>query len=696
LRNTKNEIVRIIMHRLIFLLSPFLVVGVDFTVSFPDDGPLGLQFDSSLRVFGFARSATGAPLAAELSRWLRRGDVLEKVNGDVVRGRPLSDVTAVVASASRPRNLTFSAEGDRAAEMSARGVEGASGIHGHEGILQLASRSGGKTLGHTPFLQATFGGQLSCASAPLIAAVPKFGCGAYARTMAPLAFGAIIVVERGACAFSDKAAIAQAAGAVGLVVLNDPGNSFVRMPIDPIERTRLDLTLAVVMIDAGPAADALRVMLNMEVADGVSALQGRRRHESNVGQPTEGPVDGLYFERPAPQPVGSLEARLLPSGLSCSPWRLASESAALNGQKTAGMRTQTADDRTKSGVAYIFPPFSRVGGASRAPAAPEVFTVHSSSHEDKRVAAPSLYHAGSERTGFGVPDRAQRGLAGGSRARRALDQVARDIRDEAVDREALHAVIDSNGEVFQEDQPLNSVEAFDAQDALIGHTARVEVVGADFGGPLPSGKRLRLLQAAPINACAPLIGGGGVYTGTAVLANRGGCSFSEKARNVAHAGGSILLLASDSEVVFAMSSGTNAASEMDTYAPSAMVSRASGDVLRGAVKSAAGGLSRPLGGSATDPALWADASVLLVGDASVAEAWAELSKLLDPRAWPADALARKKTYTRLARQNHPDREGGSQERFELLAFLYRRSNHHFDPKSEPHFQDAPVPIRDGM
>lgn len=681
---------------MLFLIIPLFchfvrVCGVDFTVSFPDDGPLGLQFDSSLRVFGFARSATGAPLAAELSRWLRPGDVLEKVNGDVVRGLPLSDVTAVMASAPRPRNLTFSASGDRAAELSARGVEGASGIHGHEGILQLASRSGGKTLGHASFLQASFGGQLSCASAPLIASVPKFGCGAYARTMAPLAFGAIVVVERGSCAFSDKAAIAQAAGAVGLVVLNDPGNSFVRMPIDPIERTRLDLTLAAVMIDAGPAADTLRVLLGMEVVDGFSAVNGRRRHESKT---TDGRNDGLYIERPSPQPVGSLEARLLPSGLSCSPWRLASEAAALSGKKTSGARTGTADDRTKSGVAYIFPPFSRVGGASRTPASPEVITAHSLPRD--QAASPSLIHVGSERMGFGIPDRAQRGLAGGSKARRALDQVARDMRDEAADREALHAAIDTTGTVFQEDLPLNSAEASDAHDALIGHTARVEVVGADFGGYMPAGKRLRLLQAAPINACAPLIGGGGIYAGTAVLVNRGGCSFSEKARNVAHADGSILLLASDSEVVFAMSPGSIDHSDMDTFAPSVMVSRVSGDVLRGAVKSAAGSSGRPHAASVTDPALWADASVLLVGDASVAEAWAELSKLLDPRAWPADALARKKTYTRLARQNHPDREGGSQERFTLLAFLYRRANHHFDPKSEPDFQDAPVPLRDGM
>jgi hypothetical protein len=49
------------------------------------------------------------------------------------------------------------------------------------------------------------------------------------------------VVERGLCTFSDKAAIAQGLGAVGVVVLNDVGNAFVRMPIDEREAARLEL-----------------------------------------------------------------------------------------------------------------------------------------------------------------------------------------------------------------------------------------------------------------------------------------------------------------------------------------------------------------------------------------------------------------------------------------------------------------------
>ena len=78
-------------------------------------------------------------------------------------------------------------------------------------------------------------------------------------------------------------------------------------------------------------------------------------------------------------------------------------------------------------------------------------------------------------------------------------------------------------------------------------------------------------------------------------------------------------------------------------------------------------------------------TLTFIGNADAFPAWEELNGLLPPSSWSEDAAARKKTYQRLARIHHPDKSTGSQERFTLLAFLYKRANAHYDPGSEPNF-----------
>lgn len=246
------------MFPYIFLLLLTPAEGGEFTVTFDTLNPLGLKLDSHLRVLGFHKDESGGKMPAESTGWLKMGDTLSSVNGVRVQGMSLNSVTMLVAKAEVPKRLTFEAPGDREAEMA--GVyDGPSGIHGHEGKVELATLAGGVSLGSFPFLQAMFGGQTSCVSAPMVMADPPHGCAAYKNANA--AFGAVLVVERGLCTFSDKAAIAQGNSAVGLVVLNDGESSFVRMPIDPKEEERLYLTLPVVMVDAGTGAESIRIML---------------------------------------------------------------------------------------------------------------------------------------------------------------------------------------------------------------------------------------------------------------------------------------------------------------------------------------------------------------------------------------------------------------------------------------------------
>ncbi len=64
-------------------------------------------------------------------------------------------------------------------------------------------------------------------NAPVVVAMPADGCGLIWEN-AEAVNGSIAVVDRGACPFTDKAALAQAAGAVAVVVANNqPGAVFV-------------------------------------------------------------------------------------------------------------------------------------------------------------------------------------------------------------------------------------------------------------------------------------------------------------------------------------------------------------------------------------------------------------------------------------------------------------------------------------
>lgn len=693
-------------------------------MTFDTPNPLGLKLDTSLRVLGFHRDPSGGKMPAEASGWLRNGDILSSVNGVRVEGFTLHSVTLLVAKAEVPKRLTFiSATGNREEEMA--GVyDGPSGIHGHEGSVDLATLAGGLGLGSVPFLQAMFGGQTSCTAAPLVFADPSHGCAAYKNANA--AFGSIVVVERGLCTFSDKAAIAQGNSAVGLIVLNDGDGEYVRMPIDPKEEERLYLTLPVVMVDAGSGANTLRVMLtgsSERVGGGggvtAGALKAATRGSSQFGSSKEGGVSKV---------LGGVQARLARRGQSCKPYKKKSDEKVgekkSKKEKGAGIQdTETSgftlgDPLASGGELLLFPPGTPLGGGGHPSTLPLKPPSQLRGKQDNpaRQAQPQHRHRHSEgyyregEGGFSEDSALMQGA--GSRAARDLAAAAAESAAKW-DEEARETEGSEGGELAsQEDVQAAAL----LERARRGSSLRLEYVRATFGGPLPQG-RIAIVAAIPADACAPLAGPPGGYKGAAVLVVRGLCGFSIKASYVAAAGGLAMVAINNDVGLFPMGGeGSSGAPSSSTDlngsggvgavlpVPSVMVSMSGGTSLRAALLDSTQPFgmdkvvdSQPLaqqsghlhGGiipaSGAHPESQKGPSLTFIGNADSFPAWEELNGLASPSSWSEDAVARKKTYQRLARLHHPDKSTGSQERFTLLAFLYKRANAHYDPGSEPNF-----------
>jgi hypothetical protein len=87
------------------------VLSLPFSVPFNTPDSLGLQLSVDLFVTGFHRHSSDEKMPAEASGWIKEGDELFAVNGEIVKGRLLSDVQSTVAKAQLPKILTFKAVG---------------------------------------------------------------------------------------------------------------------------------------------------------------------------------------------------------------------------------------------------------------------------------------------------------------------------------------------------------------------------------------------------------------------------------------------------------------------------------------------------------------------------------------------------------------------------------------------------------
>jgi hypothetical protein len=740
-RQQPSSIPRPLLPLLLLLLLLHLLVSStlaeEFSVVFDTTKPLGLKLSSDLTVQGFHR-VSSSKMPAEASGWIRVGDRLTAVNGKETQGRDLAAVVAMVASAQTPKRLAFAAAGgsNRTAEM-ASVFDGPQGIHGHEGVLELARD--GSPLGSVPFLQAMFGGLTHCRPAPLTFVTPPHGCGAYRGK--DKALDHIVLVDRGVCAFSDKAILAQQASALGVVVMNDQPGQIVRMPIDPGEKS--DIAIPAVMIDQADAVTLKHLM-------GGGAKAGR----GSVTAPPRSPLMG----------------RLVRKGQSCKPWikaRVVGEASAnakAPGQEGASANGGFGDPSAPSGEVLVFRPERRQvptpspatpvrtstpsvrGAATKLPSVDsndENGHVHSEgyySEADEGRGADGLLHTTSTEGEEGGPtddaglpiEAGARAMSGGARARRLLGaHAAKSLAEAGADgggegEDVLDAVeIRRDGESLAtdpspsgegdggSDSPAASPEAREA--ALRARAVgRHEYILAKSGGPTPQGQ-IRLVVADPPDGCERIIDGTVPAKGAALLVERGGCAFSVKAKHAAASGAALLLIINNQAGLFApTTTATGGATEdkpstsdsLVAEVPTVMVTKIAGRALRAALADdkeqalahsaslEAAGLPADSaahhqhhGASADAHAAYEGVTVSFVGDSKYAGIWEELMGLLDHTAWPAEAPARRKLYLRLSRLHHPDKSSGSADRFELLAYLYRRANFRYDPTSEPDFKD---------
>jgi hypothetical protein len=745
--------------RILVLLSIFCALLLptladQFDVYFETSKPLGMKLSSDLSVQGFVRNG-GTKLPAEASGWLRVGDKIVAVNGESTVGKDINTVVRMIGSASLPKKLTFVTSGgsNRTKEM-ANHYDGPKGIHGHEGVLELAKD--GNPLGSIPFLQAMFGGLTNCKPAPIVVVNPSHGCGAYRGLEA--AFDAFAIVDRGVCAFSDKAIIAQQASAMGLIVVNDQPSELIRMPIDPSESQ--DIALPVVMVEM---SDGATVKQLVEKAGGRRAIMGR----------------------------------LVRKGQPCKPWRKATVVGEADANGKAPTQNGLGDPAAPSGELLLFPPgFSLSAATAAAAAAPEAGAGPSSSASPASTSSSSrksrrgvrggsssnngegegdgegegeedvsshVHSAGfysdkdgargddglMHEDGNGVPrDDAERALSGGSRARRMLEARSRRNRAEAGDGdgeadaedEELTAVdVQPDGEQGEEGEKSKETPspAAEAAARIAGMRARAsgrfEYLLSKSGHPVPQGQ-LKVVAAEPPDGCSPITNPGGAGGG-ALLVDRGGCSFTVKAKYAAAAGAALLVVANTNAGLFpvTVAGPEEGGPPANSALPVMMVTKIAGRAIRAALtdardaevkaavdaadaKNAASAAQKASakagqqqnkqqqpqqqnkqqpqpahahhhGESAEAHAADFSVTVSAVGDPRFSSIWEELTALMDVGAWPAEAPARRKLYLRLSRIHHPDRSSGSADRFELLAYLYKRANFRYDPSSEPDFVD---------
>lgn len=690
-----------------------LALSAEFEVHFNTTNPLGLQLDANLKVYGFAKlPGSTAKLPAETSGWIRTGDTLIAVNDEDVIGKPLSVVQGMVANAALPKRLRFDAMngGDRVQEMK-EVYDGPSGIHGHRGILELGR--GGYILGSVPYLQAMFGGPSNSKPAPLVIADPIQGCGAY-RNQESI-FDAFVLVARGLCTFSDKATIAEQAHARGLIVMNDDANAFVRMPIDPHEAKKLDINLPAIMIDT-------------EDSQLVMALVNKYK-SSRFGR-------------------SQLVGRMCREGHTCKPWKNSTEAEVqklIEAEEVEANVTipTVGDPMSPGGYVLVHLPGQAIGGSLlRMDSNPnQSAAAHSDMDHSHGFGVYNEEEHGRRSDGFlnsrlesdadeNDHPAALRQTSKGQRLMQELDSErlslqhsqTQGIYDED-EMEVLERELEEGARILASGEIQNVIDL-----ARLPHPLRTsagellrnrahayfEYMKAKFGGALPQG-RLPVKFASPATACAPLEGD---YSDHAVVVVRGECPFAKKAEFVAKANGVVVLVANPQGGLFSMTNDipdnlgeeeTTGATEEDTediedredemapgILPSILISEKDAKALREIVGQHSTGAmfhthedDPHYGFAKLAHYPFTAVTISFLGDEIVPGYWQEIMRLSDHANWPNDAKDRRKLYFRLTRIHHPDKPTGSADRFDLVAYYYRRANYKYDPASEPDFVPQP-------
>ena len=532
------------------------------------------------------------------------------------------------------------------------------------------------------------------------------------------AAGAWVVVRRGLCSFTHKALLAQAAGAAGLLVVNGEGSGEVmRMPGDPDLVREGAVLIPAVMVAAGEGGRLAQVNVNEGRGAAVDARTGAGAEKAAAIPSTAG---------------GRWEARAVVGGSACKLQqqqdkdkdRARFSSAATSPSQgpnggNGGSGTETGSTSARGNSDPLHP-------ASEQPGSTRVRAVH-------HLAAPGgmMYVLGPH------------SWAHVNLTALALAAVQEEEEEDAEGYGASRAVhVDAAGSSTAHAYAPSSWLAWESVEAHQLSDGRTEYLRGEVGASqLPAGAPLTsrcpglvLRLSDPKDACSSIntdeaslpAAAGAITTAEgaedalpefALLVDRGGCSFQEKARNAALAGASIVIIVNDQAGLMPMQASTSttssgvinrgphppgdqrgqagtAASQPSIVSPGVvMIPLGAGARLRQLALSFEASEQIPPSPAAAPYVSSSDPPpppppppshcrgvdsgptlrVVFRGGDGVAEAWEGLAALARPDAWPADALSRKKLYMRAARAHHPDRAGGSQDRFEALVRLCWRA-----------------------
>ena len=648
----------------------------EFEVRFTTNAPIGLKLGTDLLVIGFHREHGNRLMPAEASGWIRTGDALVAVNGHSVDGKSIGDVASEISSVRGPKILRFAAVGggDRVSEMAKQQHDSNVSLEPppvHDdagGGGRLVLTHAGLPWGELDYQRALFGGRPTCRTAPIVWVEPVTGCGAYAPAMRASASGAWVVVRRGGCSFSDKSILAQDANAVGLIVVNDDASGeIIRMPADPTAAK--NVYLPALMISAPDGARILAA--DSHINRGESARDDAAAASKHTGR--------LHWE-----------ARAVGAGVTCPKTPLATPSQP--------NKTTTGGDEGQA--------------AAAAAAHAEFWQPHATGGWVVIVSSPS--------TSTGDLTSSSSSSSSSSNPAELSDSIPASSSSHMA---AVHARV--SPEQTWEAALARSVERMEFLRASFGSPLPVPGAASNTSTHqhCAACQGMRLHLAFPPDGCdaaaAALTGPSMSHTAErrdmVLVVDRGGCSFEEKAAVAAAAyGAAVLLIVNDRPGIAPMEASPHSTRKTDTGAavPTVpaivMIPQSAGARLRHAIQNAVPTASppppqhAPESGSSSDSSAAAAAArrgepaapsvtttaaaaapsgcacpggprALFRGSDGIADLWGELAYLSDPARWPEDASQRKKAYMRYARGHHPDRLGGSQDRFEELVVAYKRA-----------------------
>jgi hypothetical protein len=195
---------------------------------------------------------------------------------------------------------------------------------------------------------------------------------------------------------------------------------------------------------------------------------------------------------------------------------------------------------------------------------------------------------------------------------------------------------------------------------------KIEFISAQFGSLVSeSQEKFKFRMASPASGCTELQG---EFAGLFVVVDRGACSYIQKVRMAmaAKALGVVVLNNVHGLVSMPVSGDADA---NDISIPALMVPHRTSKGIRRIFKE----------------------RIFLEGtfhsNDVVKHHWDDLQAFLNRDNWPADPKMRRRLYFKLSKAHHPDKPGGSSERFECLQHAYRLAQYHYSGGDEESLDD---------